>query len=78
MKTLTCSELGGPCDLAHSGATADEIIKAHDRHLREVVAAGDRSHADALEAMKKRWRHPISSMGWYRATRRRFAALGES
>jgi len=36
MKTMTCDQLGGPCDLAHSGASADEVIKAQDRHLKEA------------------------------------------
>ena len=75
MKTMTCKELGGPCDAAHHGATADDVIKAQDQHLKDVVARGDRSHEDALKAMKGTWRHPISGMGWYRAAKRDFAAL---
>ena len=74
MKTMTCKDLGGPCDFAHQGTTADEIIKSQDRHLKEMVAGGDRTHASALAEMKGRWRHPISGMGWYRATKREFAA----
>lgn len=77
MKTMTCKELGGACDLAHHGATADDVIKAQDRHLREVVANGDHLHEDALKAMKGRWRHPLSGMGWYRETKRRFAERPE-
>ena len=75
MKTMTCKQLGGPCDLQHHGETADEIIKAQDRHLKEVVAAGDTAHEDALKSMKGRWRRPISGMGWYRQVKRDFAAL---
>jgi hypothetical protein len=52
MKTMTCKQLGGPCDLQHHGETADEVIKAQDRHLKEVVAAGDEAHKDALKDMK--------------------------
>ena len=74
MKTMTCKDLGGPCELAHRASSADEIIKAQDNHLREVVAGGDDSHAGALNEMKGRWRRPISGMGWYRATKREFAA----
>lgn len=37
MKTMTCRQLGGPCDAVHQGNTADEIIKAQDRHLKEVA-----------------------------------------
>ena len=77
MKTMTCKDLGGPCDRAHQGATADEVIKAQDRHLKEMVAGGDSSHDEALRAMKSRWRRPISGMGWYRDVKRRFAELPE-
>jgi predicted small metal-binding protein len=77
MKTMTCKDLGGSCELAHRAGSADEIIKAQDRHLREMVASGDQTHTDALKEMKRRWRRPISGMGWYRATKREFAARPE-
>jgi predicted small metal-binding protein len=75
MKAMTCKELGGPCDLELSGSTADEVIKAQDRHLREAVAGGDDAHQPALQAMKGRWKRPVSGMGWYRRVKRDFAAL---
>jgi predicted small metal-binding protein len=75
MKTMTCRQLGGPCDLALRGASADEVIKLQDKHLRSVVADGDESHKDALAQMKGRWKHPIKGMGWYRDVKRDFAAL---
>jgi len=75
MKTMTCDQLGGPCDLAHQGASADVVIKAQDRHLKDAEKAGDAAHLPAREAMKSRWRHPKKSMGWYRDTKRAFAAL---
>jgi predicted small metal-binding protein len=75
MKTMTCAQLGGPCDLELSGGTADEVIKAQDRHLNEAVASGDAGHQGALDEMKGRWKHPIKGMGWYRDAKRQFAAL---
>jgi predicted small metal-binding protein len=77
MKTMTCKQLGGPCDLQHRGSTADEVIKAQDRHLKEIVAGGDNAHEEALKEMKGRWKHPISGMGWYKQAKRDFAALPE-
>ena len=74
-KTMTCRQLGGACDLRLRGDSADEVIKAQDRHLKDVVAGGDDAHADALREMKGRWRRPLSGMSWYRATRREFATL---
>jgi predicted small metal-binding protein len=77
MKTMTCRQLGGACDLALRGETADEVIKAQDRHLREAVAAGDTTHQQAADEMKGRWKHPLRGMGWYKDTKREFAGLPE-
>ncbi len=75
MKTMTCKQLGGPCDFLLHGNTADEVIKAQDSHLKSMVAGGDTTHASALKEMKGRWKHPISGMGWYKKTKRDFADL---
>ena len=75
VKSMTCRQLGGACDLSLSGETADEVIKAQDGHLKEVVAAGDTAHESALRDMKGRWKHPIAGMGWYRQVKKDFAAL---
>ena len=77
MKTMTCKQLGGPCDYRLQADTADAVIKAQDRHLEEMVAGGDDTHARAFKEMKGRWRRPISGMGWYRAAKRDFADLPE-
>jgi hypothetical protein len=74
---MTCHQLGGPCDLRLRGSTADEVIKAQDKHLRDAVAAGDTVHEPALKEMKGRWKHPVKGMGWYRDTKREFASLPE-
>ncbi len=75
MKTMTCRQLGGPCDLEHRAQTADEVIKAQDRHLKQAVTAGDVAHEPALADMKGRWRHPKKAMGWYRGVKQTFADL---
>jgi hypothetical protein len=67
--------LGGPCDLQLHGDTADEVIKAQDKHLNDIVSSGDETHKGALKEMKGRWRRPISGMTWYRNAKRDFAAL---
>jgi hypothetical protein len=77
MKTMTCRQLGGPCDLAHRGKDADEVIVAQDKHLKEVVKAGDELHQEARQDMKRRWMHPKKSLGWYNQAKADFAALPE-
>jgi hypothetical protein len=75
MKSMTCRELGGVCEVVHHGGDANEIIKAQDRHLRESVAAGSTDHEPALKAMKGRWKRPVSGLRWYRQVQRDFDAL---
>jgi len=52
MKTMSCKDLGGPCDLQFTGKDANEIIKAQDAHLKAMSAAGDASHEGAAKEMK--------------------------
>ncbi|MDQ6526331.1 hypothetical protein RB608_22110 [Nocardioides sp. LHD-245] len=77
MKTMTCRQLGGPCDLAHQGKDADEVIVAQDKHLKEVVKAGDVPHQQARQEMKYRWLHPKKSLGWYNDMKAAYAELPE-
>ena len=77
MKTMTCRELGGPCDVEHRGETADDVIKAQDRHLKDAETAWDAVHQPARDAMKGRWLHPRQSMVWYADTKKAFAARAE-
>jgi hypothetical protein len=78
MKTMTCRELGGPCHAPHRGDSADDVIKAQDQHLRQMVEEGDATHEGALKEMKGRWKNPLRGMGWYRQAKRDFAALPEA
>ena len=75
MKTMTCRQMGGPCDEAFHGEIADAVIKLQDQHLKDMVAGGDVAHEPALEEMRGRWKRPIKGMGWYRDVKKAFAAL---
>lgn len=77
MKTMTCKQLGGPCDFELRGETADDVIHAQDQHLKDAVAAGDEAHGPARNDMKARWRKPVSGLKWYNKAKRDFAELPE-
>ena len=77
MKTMTCKQMGGPCDAPFHGNKADDVIKAEDKHLKEMVAKGDVTHKSALKKMQNRWKNPLSGMGWYIKTMVAFAGLPE-
>ena len=78
MKTMTCKQMGGPCDVAFQGNSADDVIKAQDKHLKEMVAQGDETHKSALKEMQGRWKNPIAGMGWYMNVQKAFAALPQN
>lgn len=78
MKTMTCRDLGGPCDLELNGDTADEVIKGQDQHLKDAVTHGDTAHEPANKEMRGRWKHPKKSLAWYMDTKKAFAALPEN
>ena len=59
MKSMTCKQMGGPCETAFKGESADEVIQAQDKHLRAAVAAGDATHEEAHQQMKGRWKNPV-------------------
>ena len=73
MKTMTCKQMGGPCDTKFTGNTADEVIKAMDAHLKN----SDEAHKEASEVMQARWKDPASGMAWYTKTKSDFEALPE-
>ena len=52
MKTMTCKQLYGPCDVLIHGATAEEMMENSKKHAMEMVAKGDKVHIDAMEVMK--------------------------
>ena len=78
MKTMTCRQLGGPCDLELRGESADDVIQQQDQHLKDAVAQGDEAHEPAQKDMKGRWKRPVSGLKWYKQAKRDFAALPES
>ena len=69
--------MGGPCDAPFRGNTADEVIKAQDSHLKEMVANGDETHQNARKSMQDRWKRPVSGMKWYMKAKKDFGALPE-
>jgi predicted small metal-binding protein len=46
MKSMTCRELGGPCDQTLTAATWDEMVKKMTRHVME-------KHPDTAKAMEQ-------------------------
>ncbi len=72
MKTMTCKQLGGPCDFAHHGATADEVIKAQDRHLKDNGQRWRRRAPAGIEGDERPVEAPHLGNGMVQAGQARF------
>jgi hypothetical protein len=75
MKTMTCRQMGGPCDTKLTGNTADDVIKAGEQHIKDMMAKGDTSHKAANDMMMEMRKNPASGMDWYNKTKADFAKL---
>jgi len=52
MKTLTCRDLGGPCDTAFTASSFEEIGKKSHQHVMDQMAKGDAVHLSAANEMR--------------------------
>ena len=51
MKSMTCKQLAGACDLVFTAETFEEIAKQSQQHGREMLSANDEPHVAAMEQM---------------------------
>jgi predicted small metal-binding protein len=52
MKTMTCKELGGACDLEFHANTFEEIAQMSQKHGKEMFQKGDNAHLQAMSKMR--------------------------
>lgn len=77
MKTMTCRQMGGPCDAPIHGATADEMMNNGAVHVNEMAATGDEAHKQVQTGMKAMQENPESGKEWNEKFMKDFAAQPE-
>ena len=75
MKTMTCRQLGGACDLAFHADSFDDMAKQSQAHGRQMYAAQDAAHIAAMEAMSVLMQNPASMIAWMDDKKQLFDAL---
>ncbi|MCB1174309.1 MAG: hypothetical protein KDK39_12120 [Leptospiraceae bacterium] len=78
MKTMTCKQLGGPCDLEFRANTFDEIAALSQQHGMEMLQKSDPDHLQAMQAMKAILTDPAAMQTWMQSRRREFEELTDS
>lgn len=77
MKTMTCKQLGGACNLEFSANSFEEIADMSKKHGMEMFQKGDKPHLKAMNEMQKLMQSPNAMNEWFENKRKEFGALTE-
>ena len=75
MKTMTCRQLGGACDLKFHADTFEEMAEQSKKHGMKMFNEGDESHIKAMSNMQKLMQSPGEMQSWFDNKRKEFEAL---
>jgi hypothetical protein len=75
MKTMTCIQLGGACDLEFHANTFEEIAALSKNHALEMFQKGDKPHLDAMNKMRELMKSPDAMAKWMEEKRKQFESL---
>lgn len=75
MKTMTCKQLGGACDLKFEADTFEEIAEKSKKHGMEMYQKSDSAHMEAMNEMQKLMQSPENMKIWFDNKRKEFDKL---
>ena len=75
MKTMTCKQLGGACDLAFHAETFEEMAELSKKHGMEMYKVSDEAHLKAMQEMQTLMKSPEAMAEWMEGKRNEFDAL---
>ena len=77
MKTMTCNQLGGACDLKFQADTFDEIADLSKKHGMDMFQKSDQPHLDAMDKMRNIMKSPNGINQWFEEKKNEFDQLAE-
>ncbi len=75
MKTMTCNQLGGACDLAFQAETFEEMAELSKNHGMEMYQAAEPAHLAAMGKMQELMQSPDAMQKWFAEKKQAFEAL---
>ena len=78
MKTMTCKQLGGACDLEFHSDTFEEMAEQSKKHGMEMFQKGDEAHLKAMNEMQELIQSPDAMSEWFENKRKQFDALPDN
>lgn len=75
MKTMTCKELGGACDLTFKAGSFEELVELSKKHGMEMFQKQDSAHLEAMSKIQAMMQNPEAMQKWQDEIREKFEAL---
>ena len=72
MKTMTCKQLGGACDMEFHAETFEEMAELSRKHGMEMFEKKDKAHLEAMEHMRIMMENPVAVEEWFQMKREEF------
>ena len=77
MKTMTCQQLGGACDVTFSANTFGEMAELSKQHGMEMLQKQDADHMQAMGKMQQLMQSPTAMKEWFDKIKDEFDSLQE-
>lgn len=65
MKSMTCKQLGGACDMVFKAETFEEMAELSKAHGTEMFKAQDPAHLEAMSKMRELMKSPEDMRKWF-------------
>jgi len=75
MKTMTCKQLGGACNMEFKAKTFEEVAEMSKAHGMEMFQKKDQPHLDAMDKMQQLMSSPEAMQNWFEGKRNEFNQL---
>lgn len=75
MKSMTCRQLGGACDLVFEADTFEQIAELSKQQGMEMYQKQEPAHLDAMNKIQAMMQNPEEMKAWYEGKKREFDAL---
>ena len=78
MKTMTCNQLGGACELEFHASSFEEMAELSKQHGMEMFQKQDAAHLKAMQDMQQLMQDPEAMKRWFEGKQKEFEGLPES
>ncbi len=75
MKTMTCNQLGGACDVEFKAESFEKMAELSKAHAMEMMQQNDQAHLAAMGEMQSMMQEPGVMEKWFAERRAEFDAL---